>query len=179
MGTTNVNRSYLTHNTSHGQWSINQAKGGNQKELHHATCTTGQSPMKFGRECYSNLQESLQMNISRGQRQLPNATVGQVTSTNYTHIESTPTIKCGPNSIGILICPWQFWLQQNATGSSWMCSPTLRKQCTMRHMGGTLYRRLVHWESITDATKSMSRELGVSESQTQSSSNTNISPNLP
>ena len=79
-----------------------------KKNCHPTTRTTGQSLTKFGRESYSNLQESLQMNICRGQRQLPNATVGQVTSTNYTHIESTPTIKCGPNSIGILICPWQF-----------------------------------------------------------------------
>jgi hypothetical protein len=40
-------------------------------------------------------------------------------------VESTATIKCRPNSIGISVRPRKFRLQQNTIGTTQMCCPTI------------------------------------------------------
>ena len=60
------NRNHPTHDTSHGQRSIDRAQGGNQEELHNTTRTTGQPQAESGGESDPNVQVSLQVSVSGG-----------------------------------------------------------------------------------------------------------------
>ncbi len=70
-------------------------------------------------------------------------TVGQISSANSTHVESTTTIKHYTHHFGIPIRPWKLQLQQKAPSPTRMCSPTVRKQHQMRNLGKTLNRWVV------------------------------------
>ncbi len=136
-------RSHPTQNTPSGQWSISWTKGRNQKELHNTTRTPQQPQTKLSGESNSNVQKPLQGNISWIRWQLPNATVGQITSANSTRVESTMTIKRCTHCFGIPIRPWKLWLQQNAPSPTRMCSPIVQKQHQTRNLGRTLNRWVV------------------------------------
>jgi hypothetical protein len=136
-------RSNSTKNTSSRQQSISWTKSGNQKELQDSIGTPQQPQTRLSGESNTNVQKSLQGNISWSRWQLPNATVGQIASTNSTHAESTTTIKRCPHYLGIPIRPWKLRLQQNAPSPTWMRSPTVQKQNQTRNLGRTLNRWVV------------------------------------
>ena len=103
MSDTHRIRNRQTKDPHPRQGSISGIQKGNSKELHDSVSTTRQSQVKPCRTGNTNLQDSLQANLSRSQQHFPDEIMGLTTPTNDTDIKPSQTIQRSTDDIGVAI----------------------------------------------------------------------------
>ena len=90
------------------------------------------------------LQKPLQSNHTRIRRYIPNEIMGQIATSNDSHLEFTATIQCSTNRVRSSIHTWSIRLQRNATRTTRMRSSNARSTNQENNVGRKRNRRVVH-----------------------------------
>ena len=117
----------------------------NWQKLPVPISTTGHSPSQLGGTRHPNIQKPFHCYTIWSWWIISNAIMRFVTTTNSGDIKSAMTSQCGPDYLGIWICPWKIWLQQNSISSSQMSTKAM-------YLG----RALSWWMVFMNITKTLS-----------------------
>ena len=132
---------HIPQKTWPGQQGVQNDEKSHPRQLQTGTCTTGVPSPKCSRGGHTKFQESLTKHPGRSSRRLPAESMGSTPTTNRNHPKPSPSVKRHTNILRICTPHRTIQLQQNATITNGVRSPSPQKIRLPGHMVGNSLRQ--------------------------------------